>query len=190
MFERYDEKARRVIFFARYEASQRGADHIGTAHLLLALFREDKPLFEKHLGVADSVDEVASRLELKRTGEEVNSSVDIPLSVDAKRALAHAAEEATELRHRHIATGHVLLGLLREPCAANEFLKARGLDLDAVRRVVKKREPGPVIHGMDEPPSEATVHEKIVGELRRQFKELTRGLKPEMEPAVEYRLEQ
>jgi ATP-dependent Clp protease ATP-binding subunit ClpC len=49
MFERYTEKARRVIFFARYEASQFGSPYIETEHLLLGLLREDNPMVSRHL---------------------------------------------------------------------------------------------------------------------------------------------
>jgi ATP-dependent Clp protease ATP-binding subunit ClpC len=61
MFERYTEKARRVIFFARYEASQFGSPYIETEHLLLGLLREDKALANRFLRSHAAVDSQADR---------------------------------------------------------------------------------------------------------------------------------
>ena len=83
MFERYTEKARRVIFFARYEASQFGSPYIETEHLLLGLLREDKALTNRFLRSHASV-ESRSASKLRRillpSREKVSTSVDLPLS--------------------------------------------------------------------------------------------------------------
>ncbi len=115
MFERYTEKARRVIFFARYEASQFGSPYIETEHLLLGLLREDKALTNRFLRSHASVESIRKQIEGHTTiREKVSTSVDLPLSNECKRVLAYAAEEAERLSHRHIGTEHLLLGLLRE----------------------------------------------------------------------------
>jgi ATP-dependent Clp protease ATP-binding subunit ClpC len=135
MFERYTEKARRVIFFARYEASQFGSPYIETEHLLLGLLREDKALTNRFLRSHTSIDSIRKQIEGHATiREKVSTSVDLPLSHECKRVLAYAAEEAERLSHKHIGTEHLLLGLLREEkCFAAEILRERGLRLSTVR---------------------------------------------------------
>jgi ATP-dependent Clp protease ATP-binding subunit ClpC len=135
MFERYTEKARRVIFFARYEASQFGSPYIETEHLLLGLLREDKALTNRFLRSHASIESIRKQIEGRTTmREKVSTSVDLPLSQECKRVLAYAAEEAEHLSHKHIGTEHLLLGLLREEKSfAAEILHERGLRLSAIR---------------------------------------------------------
>ena len=125
MFERYTEKARRVIFFARYESSQFGSPYIETEHLLLGLLREDKSLTHRFLREATRVEAIRKQIEANTVvREKVSTSVDLPLSNESKRILGHAAEEADQLLHKHIGTEHLLLGLLREQgCFAASILK-------------------------------------------------------------------
>ncbi len=136
MFERYTEKARRVIFFARYEASQFGAPAIEPEHLLLGLMREDKTLTSRFLARAQASlemirKEIEGRAPLR---EKISTSVELPLAPETKRVLAFAHEESDRLQHRHIGTEHLLLGLLREERSmAAEILYERGLRLSAVR---------------------------------------------------------
>jgi len=140
MFERYTEKARRVIFFARYEASQFGSPYIETEHLLLGLLREDKALTNRFLRSHASVESIRKQIEGHTTiREKVSTSVDLPLSNECKRVLAYAAEEAERLSHKHIGTEHLLLGLLREEkCFAAEILSERGLRLPAIREELQR----------------------------------------------------
>ncbi|MCS6885052.1 MAG: ATP-dependent Clp protease ATP-binding subunit [Acidobacteriota bacterium] len=136
MFERYTEKARRVIFFARYEASQFGAPAIEAEHILLGLIREDKGLTNRFFRHSQaSIESIRKEIEGRTIlRERVSTSVDLPLSAEAKRVLAYAAEESERLQHRHIGTEHLLLGLLREEKSiAAEILHERGLRLNAVR---------------------------------------------------------
>jgi ATP-dependent Clp protease ATP-binding subunit ClpC len=140
MFERYTEKARRVIFFARYEASQFGSPYIETEHLLLGLLREDKALTNRFLRSHASVESIRKQIEQRTiVREKVSTSVDLPLSNECKRVLAYAAEEAERLSHKHIGTEHLLLGLLREEkCFAAEILTERGLRLTAIREELQR----------------------------------------------------
>lgn len=137
MFERYTEKARRVIFFARYEASQFGASQIEAEHILLGLIREDKNLTARffhrsHANVESIRKEIEGRTVMR---ERISSQVDLPLSGEAKRVLAFAAEESERLGNRHIGTEHLLLGLLREEnSVAAEILYERGLRLSDIRQ--------------------------------------------------------
>jgi ATP-dependent Clp protease ATP-binding subunit ClpC len=100
MFERYTEKARRVIFFARYEASNFGSPYIETEHLLLGILREAKEVALRfHLSPESIRNQIDSATVVR---EKVSTSVDLPLSNESKRVLAYAAEEAEMLGHKHI----------------------------------------------------------------------------------------
>lgn len=139
MFERYTEKARRVIFFARYEASQFGSPAIEPEHLLLGLMREDPLLFSTLLTRGKSSlkfvrEEVARKIP---TARNTTTSIDLPLAAATKRALAYAHEESVRLQHRHIGTEHLLMGLLKEEgTVARDVLKQEGLELKTLRRHV------------------------------------------------------
>ena len=138
MFERYTEKARRVIFFARYEASQFGSPYIETEHLLLGLLREDKALTNRFLRSHASVESIRKQIEGRTTiREKVSTSVDLPLSNECKRVLAYAAEEAERLSHKHIGTEHLLLGLAerREVLRCGDSARARTASFDHSGRV-------------------------------------------------------
>ncbi len=140
MFERYTEKARRVIFFARYEASQFGSPYIETEHLLLGILREDKALTNRFLQSHGAVESIRRQIEKHTTiREKTSTSVDLPLSNECKRVLAYAAEEAERLGHKHLGTEHLLLGLLREEnCFAQGILKERGIELESIRESLGK----------------------------------------------------
>ncbi len=117
MFERYTERARRVIFFARYGVSQTGHMTIESEHLLLGLVHEDGNIlsrFVRDATLADVRDEITSRA----IKEKVPTSVDLPLSNESRRILAYAAEEAERLNTDHIGPEHLLLGMLREETRA------------------------------------------------------------------------
>ena len=143
MFERYTEKARRTIFFGRYEASQLGSPYIETEHLLLGLLREDKALANRFLRSHAAVESIRKQIEGHTApAEKVSTSMDLPLSHDCKRVLAYGAEEAERLNHKHIGTEHLLLGLLREEkCFAAQLLGEQGLTLHSVREQVQPSEP-------------------------------------------------
>jgi len=154
MFERYTERARRVIFFARYEASQFGSWTIETEHLLLGLIREDKNLINRFLGNHSSIDSIRKEIEARNPiHERVTTSVDLPLSGECRRILAYAAEEAERLNHRHIGTEHLLLGILREENSVGaQVLQQRGLKLEVVREELVQApipaEPGTTTHDL------------------------------------------
>ena len=141
MFERYTEKARRVIFFARYEASEFGSSSLETEHLLLGLLREDKALTNRFLPAIDSVESIRQRVRaVTPVRPKISTSVDLPLSQESKRVLAYAAEETERLSHKHLGTEHLLLGLLREEnCLAATLLREHGLAIETVREEVAAR---------------------------------------------------
>jgi ClpA/ClpB-like protein len=139
MFERYTEKARRVIFFGRYEASQYGSPVIDTEHLLLGLLREDKSL----RGWLHKIDGDTLRRRIEEylpKREPTSTAVDLPLSETAKNVLKRAADEAERLANPHIGTEHLFLGLVEEKhCFAAQLLKEGGADAPEIRMYYAQR---------------------------------------------------
>lgn len=135
MFERYSEKARRVIFFARYFAARSGSPEIESERLLIGLLREDKGLGNRFLGSPWVAEEVWKEIQQRKpASEKIPGPVEIPLSATSKRALRFTAEEAELLSSKVIRTEHVLLGLLREEgCLAAEILHEHGVRLTETR---------------------------------------------------------
>jgi len=138
MFENYTEKARRVIFFARFEASQFGSPELDTEHLLLGLLREDKFIAIRLSRPDFYFEKIRTRIaELKPPREKLPTSVDMPLSAASMRVLNHAAEEAARLADRHIGTNHLLLALLREEEGpAAKILEGSGIKAAAALRAL------------------------------------------------------
>jgi ATP-dependent Clp protease ATP-binding subunit ClpA len=144
MFERYTEKARRTIFFGRYEASQFGSPCIETEHLLLGLLREDTVLANCFLRAHNALELIRRQIETQSPArQKLSTTVDLPLSDECKRVLAYGMEEADRLGHDYIGTGHLLLGLMREEgCFAAQMLQERKVSIEEVRREVAAAPPG------------------------------------------------
>lgn len=142
MFERYTEKARRVMFFSRYEASQFASERIETEHILLGILREEKYLFTR-LKLDVTMDSIRDEIEKHTVFEpdkRVAVSIDLPLSDESKRVLAYAAEESERLDHRHIGAEHLLLGLLREAKSpGGMMLIERGATLEDLREKIAQQ---------------------------------------------------
>src|SRR5713101_92631 len=141
MFERYTEKARRVIFFARYEATQYGSRQIETEHLLLGLIRESAAALQAILPANISLANIRQKIELStiRHKTRISTSVEIPLSIHSTNILRHASGEADRLRDRHIGPEHRLLGMLREEAGLGfQVLREFGVDLDASRATAER----------------------------------------------------
>lgn len=142
MFERYTEKARRAVFFARYEASQFGSEFITTEHLLLGILRDNKELIRQLLS---DVEFEAVRAEMEKKAKPDKSipvSVDLPLSEDAKDALRYGADEAERLNSQHIGTEHLLLALMRDDHFPSAKLLAQfGTNLESLRKRVESLPP-------------------------------------------------
>jgi ATP-dependent Clp protease ATP-binding subunit ClpC len=139
MFNRFTERARKVIVYAKEEARRFNHDYIGTEHLLLGLIREGE-------GVAASVlqklgvDLESIRIEVEKLvqpGPQTQVVGDIPFTPRSKKALELAAEEARALGHNYIGTEHLLLGLVKEgEGMAYRVLLNLGLDLGKLRNEV------------------------------------------------------
>jgi len=130
---------RRVIFFARYEASHYGSAHIDTQHLLLGLMRENMSLLVRFLPEAN-LESVRTTIDARATTRKtISTATDLPLSDESKRVLVFAAEEADRLAHKHIGTEHLFLGLLREEsCVAAQILRDLGADASKLRVEIAK----------------------------------------------------
>ena len=151
MFERYTEKARRTIFFARFEASQAGSPYIETEHLLLGLLRESAGVVRQHLKIDPT--ELSNRLTKKHAGPKISTSVDLPLDSDSKLALANAAQESERLAHKMIGTEHLLLGLMQvEHSGAAKAMKAAGAPAIAEVRKSISEVSSPPSWGSGRPP--------------------------------------
>jgi hypothetical protein len=141
MFERFTDRARRVVVLAQEEARTLNHDYIGTEHLLLGLIHEGQGVAAKaleSLGISDEAvtqrtDEIVGR------GTKPARSGHIPFTAGAKKSLELSLREALQLGHNYIGTEHILLGLIREgegPGA--QVLTGLNADLDTVReRVVE-----------------------------------------------------
>jgi hypothetical protein len=166
MFEFYTERARRVIFFARYEASMYGSETIESEHLLLGLIREDKNALERF--APGSAEDLRKKLQSQIvTRPKISTSIDLPLSSSGKRILAYAHEETQRLNHRHIGTEHLLLGILREStCLAAQVLGEIGMELDVVRvELSKSGEASEAVTEEEPPPADRPSVNALVDEL-------------------------
>jgi len=136
VFEKYTEKARRAIFFARYEVSQLGATSIEPEHLLLGLLREEKALVYLFTAAGRTTDDIKKQTEERAgRGPTFSTAVEVPLSNVTKTVLMYAADESNRLGHNHIGTEHLLMGLLyKENSLAQEILLENGVNLPDVRR--------------------------------------------------------
>jgi ATP-dependent Clp protease ATP-binding subunit ClpC len=140
VFENYNDRARRVIFFARFETSQFGAPEIEVEHLLFGLMREEKNL-TRYLNHSVMIfDAIRKELEANMPRQpKISVVVDLPLSTAAKRVLEFAASEAEAMGHQ-VAPQHLLLGVLAEAdSAAAKALTSRGIELTSVRADIVRR---------------------------------------------------
>jgi 2-C-methyl-D-erythritol 2,4-cyclodiphosphate synthase len=111
MLERFTEKARRVIFFASYEASQYGSPSIEPFHLLLGLVREDKALFRQFKIDISKIREIYEGLYPEKR-PRISTAIEVPLTPESKIILAKAATRSDMLGDKHVGTEHLLLGML------------------------------------------------------------------------------
>ncbi|MFH0839071.1 MAG: ATP-dependent Clp protease ATP-binding subunit [Candidatus Omnitrophota bacterium] len=139
MFDRFTERARKVIMLAKEEARKFNHDYIGTEHILLGLLREGEGVAAavlQSLGI--SLDIIRQEVEkLVHPGSGAIVSGDIPFTPKSKKVIEFAMEEARSLGHNYIGTEHLLLGLIRETeGVASRVLINVGLNLEKVRQEV------------------------------------------------------
>lgn len=137
MFERYTEKARRVLLFARQSAIATGSTYVESQHLLLGILRETPSVIDHQF--PQKLEQIKSELLAPEVEGAKGSDLGLPLSNECKRILAYGAEEAERLSHRHIGTEHLFLGVLREEkCLAAKVLRSHGIILEDERRRIRR----------------------------------------------------
>jgi ATP-dependent Clp protease ATP-binding subunit ClpC len=147
MFEKYNEKARRALFFARYEASKLGSRVIESEHILLGVLREGEEIIKEIFSRFNvKPEQIRREVEGDRLFvDRISSSAELPLSEESKKILAYAAHEAESMLHQYVGTEHLLIGILRvESSTAARILTGKGLNVYGVREetisILKERE--------------------------------------------------
>src|SRR5664280_2820999 len=138
MFERFTDRARRVVVLAQEEARMLNHNYIGTEHILLGLIHEGEGVAAKSLeNLGISLDAVREQVqEIIGQGQQAPSG-HIPFTPRAKKVLELSLREALQLGHNYIGTEHILLGLIREgEGVAAQVLNKLGADLNRVRQQV------------------------------------------------------
>jgi len=177
MFERYTERSRRVIFFARYEALQYGSPMISPEHVLLGLLREDKTLSARYFPYTPTVSPDKIRRDIEErivVRDRMPQSSELHLSADTKRVLVIANEESRILKQRTVSPEHILLGIIRHSTSvAAEILAGYGLRPQDVRDQLMRR--GNSITGADlfAPASRSGAEESKTPSLAEYTRDLT-----------------
>ena len=185
MFERFTDRARRVVVLAQEEARLLNHNYIGTEHILLGLIHEGEGVAAKALeslgisleAVRAQVEEIIGQGQSAPTGH-------IPFTPRAKKVLELSLREALQLGHNYIGTEHILLGLIREEQGvAARVLAGRGVELPAVRQeVVRQLLLGPGDQVVTRPSKEGVIadiealYEEII-RLTREVHRLTELLR-------------
>ena len=144
MFERFSQRARRVVVLAQEEARMLDHNYIGTEHILLGLIREGEGVAGRALeSLGISLEAVRQQVEqIIGRGQQAPSG-HIPFTPRAKKVLELALREAQQLGHNYIGTEHILLGLIREGSGvAAQVLVTLGADLNRARQQVVR-----LLHG-------------------------------------------
>ena len=140
MFERFTDRARKVMALANQEAQRFNHEYIGTEHILLGLVKEGSGVAANVLKNLD-VDIKKLRLEVEKlvkSGPDMVTMGKLPQTPRAKKVIEFAIEEARSLNHNYVGTEHILLGLLRETeGVAAQVLMNLGLKLENVRQEVE-----------------------------------------------------
>ncbi len=191
MFERFTEKARRVVVYAQEEARMLNQNYIGTEHLLLGLLREEEGVAAKALeSMSVSLEDVRQQVEeLIGRGTYVPSG-HIPFTPRAKKVLELSLREALQLGHSYIGTEHILLGLIREgEGVAAQVLANSSADLESVRAAVIQLQSGYQSHPGEAP--EERRGSRSESSLLDEFgRNLTRAaLESKLDPVVGRQLE-
>ncbi len=194
MFERYTERSRRVIFFARYEALQYGSPVIAPEHLLLGLMREDKTVGARFFPYKKSITVDAVRREVEErivVRDRIPQSAELHLSPETKRILFYANEESRHLKTRHVGPEHLLAGMLREErTVAAEILFQNGLRVQDVRDEIGRQTGLPAllrenVKEESKTPSLAEYTRDLTAEAAKGKLDPLVGRKPEIERLIE-----
>jgi ATP-dependent Clp protease ATP-binding subunit ClpC len=142
MFERFTDRARKIMALANRQAIELNHSHIDTAHILLGMLEEGsgvgvRALRQMEIDTELLLRDLSSRLE--RGPTPVPSPSKLPQTPPAKQVIMDAIAEANDLSHRYVGTEHILLGLLRQPDElASQSLNRAGAELHACREEVRR----------------------------------------------------
>lgn len=140
MYERFTDRARKVMMLANQEAQRFNHEYIGTEHILLGLIKEGSGVAANVLKVLD-VDLRKVRLEVEKlvqSGPDMVTMGKLPQTPRSKKVIEYSIEEARALNHNYVGTEHILLGLLREEeGVARVVLNNLGVEVEQVRVEVK-----------------------------------------------------
>jgi ATP-dependent Clp protease ATP-binding subunit ClpC len=174
MFERFSDRARRVVVLAQEEARMLNHNYIGTEHILLGLIHEGEGVAAKALeslgisfeAVRQQVEEIIGQGPSAPTGH-------IPFTPRAKKVLELSLREALQLGHNYIGTEHILLGLIREgEGVAAQVLQKLGADVNRVRQQVIQLLPGHAGKAEGQPGEEAPQGSMVLDQFGRNLTQL------------------
>lgn len=138
MYERFTDRARKVMQLANQEAQRFNHEYIGTEHILLGLAKEGSGTAAnalKNLNI--DLRRIRAAIEASAVpGPDMVTMGKLPQDISAKRAVEHAMTESRLMGHNYVGTEHVLIGLAVEPCVASTVLASLGASLAAIRKEI------------------------------------------------------
>jgi len=185
MWQRFTERARKVVFFAQEEAGRLGENYVSTEHLLLGLVRENDSVAARILDrIGVSLGRIRSEIERQVAHGDGRLGQDMQLTPRAKRVIDLAYDEARQLNNNYIGTEHLLLGLIREgEGVAGRVLSKLGVDLERTRReVMHLQEGGSENGGAQGSRQPAKTRTPTLDEFGRDLTELARTEK--LDPVI------
>ncbi len=184
MFERFTDRARRVVVLAQEEARMLNHNYIGTEHLLLGLIHEGEGVAAKALESMNiSLEAVRSQVEDIIGQGQAAPTGHIPFTPRAKKVLELSLREALQLGHNYIGTEHILLGLIREgEGVAAQVLQKLGADLGRVRQQVIQLLSGYTGKGEGQPGEQQPQGSMVLDQFGRNLTQLARETK--LDPVI------
>ncbi len=184
MFERFTDRARRVVVLAQEEARMLNHNYIGTEHILLGLIHEGEGVAAKALeSLGISLEAVRSQVEEIIGQGQAAPTGHIPFTPRAKKVLELSLREALQLGHNYIGTEHILLGLIREgEGVAAQVLQKLGADLNRVRQQVIQLLQGYAGKGEGQPGEQAPQGSMVLDQFGRNLTQLARDSK--LDPVI------
>ncbi len=184
MWQRFTERARKVVFYAQEEAGRLGENYVSTEHLLLGLVRENDSVAARILDrIGVSLGRIRSEIERQVARGDGRLGQDMQLTPRAKRVIDLAYDEARQLNNNYIGTEHLLLGLIREgEGLAGRVLSKLGVDLDRTRREVMHLQEGPEGAGAGARQQPAKTRTPTLDEFGRDLTDLARNEK--LDPVI------
>jgi ATP-dependent Clp protease ATP-binding subunit ClpA len=193
MWQRFTERARKVVFYAQEEAGRLGENYVSSQHLLLGLVREDDSVAAKILDRMNiSRDAIRAEMEKHITRGDGRLGQDMQLTPGAKRVIDLAYDEARQLNNNYIGTEHLLLALIRErQGVAGILLIKLGVELERARREVRHlQESGEHPHKPTQTPDGKPVAERQVEPFPTRSVVVILGEMLEAQKRIEGKLDQ